>query len=155
MEDFGDILFYIIAAVIALVTTLGRKKKKPVVIPVPVEDEALDNQVDSLVIDEEISELEYQVEDEYFLNEGAPSIREGAIAYKPDKLFSFDPDLEGSYEEPMAEQFNKEGESQLEREDLIKENELVDEKEEAEDIISNFDLREAVIFSEILKRNDY
>lgn len=155
MEDFGDILFYIIAAVIGLATTLGRKKKKPAGIPVPAEDEPVDNQVDSIVVNEELSELEYQVEDEYFLNEGAPSIREGAIAYKPDKLFSFDPDLEGSYEEPMAKQFNKEGESQLIREEVIKENDLVDEKEEAEDIISDFDLREAVIFSEILKRNDY
>lgn len=155
MEDFGDILFYIIAAVIGLATTLGRKKKKPVAIPVPAEDEALDNQVESMVVDEELSELEFQVEDEYFLNEGAPSIREGAIAYKPDKIFSFDSELEGSYEEPMAEQFNKEGESQLAREEVIKENEVVDEKKEDRDIIPDFDLREAVIFSEILKRNDY
>ncbi len=155
MEDFGDILFYIIAAVIGLATTLGRKKKKPAGASVPSESGTIDNSADRMVFDEETGEMEYQVEDEYYIGEESLSEPGNIIADSGESIFSFDPDLEGNYKEPMAEQFDNEGESQLVTEEGKSGMEEVNRNDKNEDVISDFDLRKAVIYSEILKRNDY
>lgn len=153
MEDIGDILFYIIAAVIGLITTLGRKKRKaakipaPAATPDPMSDDNISTRVDG-------SEVEYFVNDDDFLVDDLAAEQLIAGSDKPEKEFVFDSNLEGAYKEPLAEQFVDEGVSELEEED---ENMQSDDNKEAEenDIISEFDLRRAVIYSEILNRKDY
>lgn len=142
MEDIGDILFYIIAAVIGLVTTLGRKKKKPAGTPLPAKDE-------------ETGDIEYlDEEQEYDIDEEPFTDQERVISYEPTYQYSFDHGNEGDFIEPIAEKLESLEKSQISEEEILKE-EIVDNIEEEEDIISYFDLRQAVIYSEILKRNDY
>jgi hypothetical protein len=142
MEDLGDILFYIIAAVIGLATTLGRKKKKPAGVPFPAETE------------EEV-EIDYQVEDEDYTEDQPIPERERIVSYEPTYNYSFDPGLEGNYNEPLTDEFAREDKPEFIAGENNTENEVPGEIEEEEDIVSDFDLRQAVIFSEILKRNDY
>lgn len=142
MEDIGDILFYIIAAVIGLITTLGRKKKKPAGIPLPAEND-------------EAGDIEYQDEDEFLIEEDALPAGERVISYEPAYDYNFDPENEGNFIEPIAEKLESVKKSQIsEQEEILKE-EISDSIKEEEDIILDFDLRQAVIYSEILKRNDY
>lgn len=154
MEDLGDILFYIIAAVIGLVTALGKKKKKPAA-PLPSKAEPVEEQDEGPVF-EEIDELDYQVDDKDFVIEGP---------------LAFDPAMEGKYTEAMAGQFSDEGKAQL-FQDKVKASASTPEEKQGsgeeestrvsedaseglEDILSDFDLRKAVIYSEILDRKDY
>jgi hypothetical protein len=142
MEDIGDILFYIIAAVIGLVTTLGRKKK-PAGAPAPAEyKEAGD-------IDYPDEEQEYDIDDEPFTEQ------ERVISYEPTYQYSFDPENEGDFIEPIADKLESVKKSQISEKEDIAEKEVSDKIGEEEDLLSDFDLRKAVIYSEILKRNDY
>jgi len=144
MEDIGDILFYIIAAVIGLVTTLGRKKKKkPAGAPAPVEYEEAGD------MDYPDEEQEYDIDDDPFTEQ------ERVISYEPTYQYSFDPENEGGFIEPIAEERENAEKSPISEKEEIVEKEVADKIEEEDDLLSDFDLRKAVIYSEILKRNDY
>ena len=155
MEDIGDILFYIIAAAIGLVTTIGKKKRKAAAKlsrPVP---EAVDNQEYSVEKLPETPVIDYQDEEEDFWasDEISGPIKEEV--FDPEKVFSSYAEREGSYTEPMAEQFANEGESQLNTKEDNPEDELIGELDEDSDLISDFDFEKAVIYSEILARKYY
>ena len=149
MEDIGDYLFYIIAAVIGLATTFGKKKRQAARKNLPPKPEVFDYQETDLVIEEEV------------LAVGNPIEREDFWDHDPIKeSFIFDPELEGKYIEPMAEEFRSEGKAQLVKKGKVEVEEKLEEvkvkiEKEDEEIAANFDLREAVIFSEILNRKDY
>jgi hypothetical protein len=155
MEDIGDILFYIIAAVIGLVTTLGRKKRKDAAKKSTSVPETVDNQQYSADELPETPEIDYQVkEEDFWANDEISGPIEEEVK-DPEKVFYSYAEREGSYTEPMAEQFVDEGKSQLDIEEDDPEDELIGELDEGSDLISDFDLEKAVIYSEILARKYY
>lgn len=153
MEDIGDILFYIIAAAIGLITTIGKKKRKDAAKSRISAPKAVDDQqysTDELI---EIPESDYQVKEEDFWanDEITGPIEEEVFVHK--EVLSSYAEREGSYTEPMAEQFADEGKSQLDIEEA--EDEPIGEIDKDSDLISDFDFEKAVIYSEILARKYY
>ncbi|MEE4117166.1 MAG: hypothetical protein V2I37_13415 [Marinilabiliaceae bacterium] len=153
MDDIGGIIFYIIAAVIGIIATVGNKKK------------AAGKQAKTRTIEEVYDELfkteqsggqvvtdgdfEEGFEDMDMMPESRPE------AVRANQKLEFDINKEGEYWEPMARQVSDEGlsvsasmNSDYVEEGEIKENEIGSEQK----ILSEFDLKKAVIYSEILKR---
>jgi len=151
MEDIGDILFYVIAAVIGLVTTLGKKKKKKTGMPLPPEAEPADSQDDSMVFYDEDEAVEYPVGEEDFVIDTIHDKNKVSQG----QAYDFKPGQEGQSRESTDELYRDEKISGIAEEEMSKGEISENDSDETEDIISDFDLKKAVIFSEILDRKDY
>lgn len=155
MEDIGDILFYIIAAVIGLITTLGKKKRKNAAKSRSQVPETVDSQeysADELI---EIPELDNQVkEEDFWANDEITGPIEEEV-FDHEKVLSTFAEREGSYAEPMAEQIVDKGKSQLKTKEDEPEDEHIGELDDDYDLISDFDFEKAVVYSEILARKYY
>ena len=163
MEDIGGIIFYIIAAIIGIVTTVGKKKRDAAKMPPPVNSETIDKEVfgegfEDPVFEEIIAEQTFEPSPVFI--EGGGSIEGGnnpAGAYSWSDEFDFS--IEGEGVETMADQFISEGISAFSPLDENIEGEIIDEialgEDTSEEMFEEFDLRKAVIYSEILNRKYY
>jgi len=170
MEDIGDLLFYIIAGLFAIVGAISRSKKgKAVMFPRDVSGNEpttvmpeRGNRPGSYFpeIVEESIDWDETATAEYADNEPVPMTKR--------ESFIPDPSKEGSYIEPMTSFVPDEGISSLE----IRENEFIhlgipdeittgtlpaatEESSIASDLAASFNLPEAIIWSEIINRKEY
>lgn len=167
MEDIGGIIFYIIAAVIGIASQIGKKKRKAAkaasasaVFDTEVEPEIIREKEESIfqTIPEEMLGNDYWTEE---VKDDLGTIKD----IEPEKTLKFNHKMEGSYSQPVAEKFSKEGISGISHVaeapyvmskhsynlDEIKEGEIGNRRR----IISEFNLRKAIIYSEILNRKYY
>ena len=165
MEDFGDILFFLVAALFAIIGAVNRKKKgAQVLFPgTATEDEPLpevpEKQVfrpaasPDVIFEKDYSWDDFNYEDDAERNPGKDFSDEQASIITP---------------EPMAAQFTGEGVSALignamnplltEIGDEISDEGLRDLSEDdcqAAIIAGDFDLRKAIIYSEFINRKDF
>ena len=73
--------------------------------------------------------------------------------------YSFDKNMEGNYKEPLAEQFSSEGQASVSgkfiQDDIAEEQITKDDLTQVDQTLKDFDIREAIIYSEILNRKYY
>jgi hypothetical protein len=184
MEDIGDLVFYILAALFALLGAFNKKKKKTAV-PRTMPDEIVDQEreMDVKEVAERARERtrEIIVSDDFSWDDetGVPDvIEEREWLTAQDQVKDTRPAAEskrevaysdGEWVEPMAEMFSKEGISSLFEEEekhiydldsdgirdmTASENREISEQSRASAIAGRFDLAEAIVFSEILKRKE-
>ena len=159
MEDIGGIIFYIIAAVIGIITSVGSKKKKAA--KAAAEKARIDKEVygdpfetreDPMVAEETPVNFETIFEEDIFDNYKTD--------YEPVEEESpkiFNPVMEGQYENPLAAEHKNEGIGVTEADPFNESEREIVENEIGRDekILEEFDLKKAVIYSEILKRKYY
>lgn len=137
MEDFGDIL-YVIFALIAIVYSVikkGAQKAKEATPPIFEQDE--DNE-------------SFEPDDRTI--KGAPGSR--ATVMQPATMFRHEP-LQARVIDNAMEEKKRQMEQnfkRIKRTSALKKTIEQDETDTGTDFMSNFDLREAVIYSEVLKR---
>ncbi|MEA1886808.1 MAG: hypothetical protein U9N72_06340 [Bacteroidota bacterium] len=169
MEDFGDILFYVIAAVIAIIGAIVNKKKKQAERQMtqpgmPDQEE----ETDYSDREEEISYPEargattqYQMIDEDSLETKGTGFKDTAFKSSEEQALKMGAEYEGDYYEPMAKEFASEGESvtdvSVSQSELGTGSEMLGEEENswARKLIDEFNLPEAIVYSEILKPKDF
>ncbi|MFO7851718.1 MAG: hypothetical protein ACQERS_11660 [Bacteroidota bacterium] len=171
MEDFGDILFYVIAAVIAIIGVIANKKKKQAEremtqAGLPEEEE----ETDYSQRDEEISYPEaeargattqYEMIDQGSLETEGTGFEDTVFKGSEEQALKKRAEYEGSYSEPMAGEAASEEtpitDVSISQFELGKESEFLLEKENswAHELTDEFDLPSAIIYSEILKRKDF
>jgi len=163
MEDFGNILFYIIAAIIAILGALANKKKKAAQKPLPQTD--VPDQKEEEISFPDIEERKPATQYEMINPESLQTIGSGfegtSLQSSEDQAIKMGAEYEGSYSEPMAEEFAAEGisvtdisitDSELGTDSEIS---LRDKNSWAKNLIDEFDLPKAIIYSEILNRKDF
>lgn len=171
MEDFGDILFYVIAAVIAIIGAIANKRKKQAereMTQAGLPDQ--EEETDYSRGEEEISYPEaeargattqYEMIDEDSLETKGTGFKDTAFKSSEEQALKMGAEYEGRYSEPMAEEAASEGvsvtDASISRTELGKESELLLEEENswARELIGEFDLPRAIIYSEILNRKDF
>lgn len=159
-KGIGTIIFYVIAAIIAVISSIKKKKNLPEGSgDMPTEQNKPGGFPDDMFddVDEPVYREEYRDE-----------------PVSPPILIPEYSAMEGTYEEPLAPKFSGEGISSLDHietakrfEELLKETATSYDFEEAEhydyDTIDDgeitldeeFDARKAVIWSEIIRRKEY
>ena len=171
MEDLGGILFYIIAAAIAIAAAVANKKKKTAQRPVP--QYGMPDQERETVIpgrEEEINfpgteeggaTSQYEMIDQDALQTVDSGFEDTPIQPSEDQVLRMGAEYEGSYSEPLAEEFATEGISAIDeaitQSELGKKSELSLGKQDswARNLVGDFDLAKAIVYSEILKRKDF
>jgi hypothetical protein len=171
-RGIGNIIFYIILAIIAIVSSIKGKKKQQPGVPGGAEPSQAGRSYfpDEIFDDEEDSPA---TERGYWEETGR---EEPVIAASGRKDPAFSQSAEGSYQEPMAAMFANEGISALDHkattrrfEELLKETPIDDDfdwnkSEKGNDdeagfnidsLSEEFDARQAIIFSEIINRKEY
>ncbi|MBE0674941.1 MAG: hypothetical protein IH591_09800 [Bacteroidales bacterium] len=169
-RGLGNVIFYIIAAIIAIISSIKGKKKPGQGIPGgPIPGEPARGGFPDDMFDEETDE--FPLPEEY---EGQPYKPEPVMQKQRQSVASMTPEMEGAYHEPMANSFSGEGvsaltfiETEKRFEELLKETatfdydwDKTDVQEQTEDadmdvLSDEFDGRKAVIYSEILTRREY
>lgn len=171
-RGLGNIIFYIIAAIIAIISSIKGKKK-----PVPGSPEGGPARggggsgfPDDMFDEDEDEAFPFPPEYDQRRYQPGPVVAESRPA-----AATMSSGTEGAYEEPMAAAFSGEGVSALNYietarrfEELLKEtstagfNWSIENEEDAvtdeihlDTITSDFDGRQAVIYSEILARREY
>ncbi|MDX9928371.1 MAG: hypothetical protein RBS37_00785 [Bacteroidales bacterium] len=171
MEDergFGNILFYIIAAIIAIISSVRSKKKQQATLPGDgYPGDTADTDFPEEIFGEEQTDT---LPGTFLPGEGAPPSDYSYETFPESKGVD-----EGSYEEPLAAQFAREGVSALDAvetarryEELIRSastfDSIMDADAEEEQnagfyVLDNlqeeFEPIKAVIYSEILNRKEY
>lgn len=156
MDDIFDSLIYIIITIAAFViSALGKKKKKhPNVPPIQRATEPQTEKkktifpdIEQLIKEEMGLETNDYVEDP-FVNQGEEKIeipKEQPLDYVPPEMLDDKPDIPYSieYDEDISEK------------DSIKNSDISAEHMEDESELSDFDLKEAIIYSEIINRKEY
>ena len=171
MEDFGDILFYIIAAVIAIAALIANKKKKTAQRPVP--QYGMPDQEREIVIpgrEEEINfpgteergaATQYEMIDQDSLQTVDSGFEDTRIQPSEDQVLRMGAEYEGSYSEPLAEEFAMEGISVIDESitqfEMGTKSELSPGKQNswARNLVGDFDLAKAIVYSEIMRRKDF
>jgi len=170
MEDIGiDIIFYIIAGIIAIIGALGRIKRKP------VQARTTDDKVQTKKKFDEILEDIIRGGEGDNITQGEPDFwktdaEETEADYEIEELV-LSADNEGRYSEPMAKKFIDEGnigkvntfssEGQPVTEQAVDEIGLTDTSSAgnpdswAAELAEDFDLPQALVYSEILARKEY
>lgn len=161
MEDFGDILFYLVVAIIAIAgAIINKKKSKEQAYPIPDHGEEEDDNIDYEPETRERA-MRYEMIDEDSLRSDIPEFEDAAIQSSVDEGFKMDAEYEGKYAEPMASDFAWEGQSvtevAVEQTELGTEgaHSMHEEDSWAAELAEEFDLPKAIVYSEILKRKDF
>ena len=169
MEDTGSLIFYIIVGLIAIVSALVRKKK-------PEEGTASPGSPKGKTLEDVWKEIESEA---FGTGEPADLAGETSMATSRDDIepsvneIVMRPEMEGAYSEPLATSFASEGQidgiasgqmavtesaisdHSVAEADLTRSYEINENKSEAYELAGEFDIRKAIIFSEILKRKEY
>ncbi|MBN1388430.1 MAG: hypothetical protein JW965_08295 [Bacteroidales bacterium] len=172
MEDLGDILFYIIAAVIAIFGAIANKKRKMAQKQVPrsnIPDQVEDTIFDSMEREitfpnsekEERAATQYETIDQDLFQAANSGPENSGIQPSVDQVIKMGAEYEGLYSEPLAEEFASEGISVTDV--SIAQSGLGTESESpvrgysswAKNLIEDFDLPKAIVYSEILNRKDF
>ena len=156
MDDIGGIIFYIIAAAIGIIATVGNKKKSAAQKTKTKTIEEVYNDLFDVKEPDSQAVIDADFEDDFEESEAVPESEPATII--GNQSFEFNITKEGNYSEPMAQQFINEGvsttgtmESNIPGSDEIKNSEIRTEQKPR----WKFDLKRAVIYSEILKRKYY
>ncbi len=162
MEDLGDILFYVLAAAIAIIGAIINKKKKKAERTVPqpgmpdVEEETSYQGTERIK-----ASTQYEMIDEDSLQTGASAYEGTMMKPSVEQTFKMGAEYEGEYSEPMADDFALEGSSAIDLNILQDERgtegkiSLPEENSRARKLIDDFDLSKAIVYSEILRRKDF
>lgn len=184
MEDIGDLVFYILAAMFALFGAFGKKKKRTVA-PRSMTDEIVDDEKEmdvkevaerarerarEIIVSEDFSwDDEADFPDHNTVRErviGTESVKDVISETGSQKRVAYS---DGEWEEPMAAMFRNEGISSLFEEEekhiydldsdgvrdmTASDNRESREQSKASAIAGRFNLAEAIVFSEILKRKE-
>mgnify|MGYP006282660199 CR=1 FL=1 len=166
MEDIGDILFYVIAAVIGIAGAISNKKKKKA-----EQERARQAQEEVAEVEEEESfysdemargaETQYEMIGEDDLQTSGSGLGDTLDETPGREPVYMEPEKEDFYEQPIAEDFVHEGASvtdlSITRTELGTDSEipLEEDKSWAASLADEFDLPKAIVYSEILKRKDF
>ncbi len=163
-KGIGNIIFYVIAAIIAIVSSIKKKKNLPEGAgDMPQREKKPGGFPDDMFDDDEEPVYQEEYQEEY----RAEPVRQPI----PVPVYSA---AEGTYEEPLAPKFSGEGVSSLDHieterrfEELLRETATIYDTKEAEiydydtvddgefTLVEEFDARKAVIWSEIIARREY
>lgn len=161
MDDIGGIIFYVIAAIIGIITTVRNKKKKadkPSVVSETINKEVFTDsfEEEETMVYQPIPEGEFENDFWSELTAKEPIIEAPKSEAKD---YSFDNTMEGMFEEPMAEQFKAEGRTGVldvsDKDDSIEEEIAKDDLTKLDQTLKDFDLRKAIIYSEVINRKYY
>lgn len=158
MDDIFDSLIYIIITLAAFViSTLGKKKKKNRTNVAPVsEDQSPQKEGRPLFSNlEKLLNEELGLEDTNYTNEADEEVElkpEPESVEKMEKPLDFVPPEMLDEKEDIPYSIEYEDTSEVFK-DSIKDDELSDNNEE--DVLPNFNLEDAIIYSEILNRKEY
>jgi len=169
MEDIGDILFYVLLAVFGIAGAIANKKKRNTARPLPqsripdMDDDALsyDSEEEAGVSESRRATTQYKMIDEDSLATAVSRHENTMMKSSVELALEMRAEYEGSYSEPMADDFSTEGVAVT---DLSVEHAepgthvdtSLDEKSSwAKDLVDDFDLPAAIVYSEILKRKDF
>lgn len=171
MEDFGDILFYVIAAIIAIAGAIANKRKKTAQKSVP--QSGMPEQKEEITfpdVEEDIrfpgnevreTTTQYKMIDQDILQKaesGSEDISSQSFGEQPLRM---DAEYEGEYAEPLAQEFASEGVSAIDisitQSELGTRDELSvgEENSWARNLIEDFELPKAIVYSEFLRRKDF
>jgi len=163
MEDLGDILFYIIAAIIAIVGAIANKKRKTAQKTMP--QSGIPNQREEEITFPDIEEMkpssQYEMIDPELLKTADSGFEGTTLQSDENQSMEMDAEYEGSYSEPLAEKFAAEGISITDvfitDSELGKESEKLpqDQNSWAKNLVDKFDLPKAIVYTEILNRKDF
>lgn len=171
MEDIGDILFYVIAAIIGIAGAIANKRKKDAekrnAQSRPAEQE-VDFEFPDLEEETSIPETEpartgtrYEMIDEELLATRDSGYGDTSFQGSEEEAIKMAAEYEGEYSEPMAEDFASEGKSvtsiAITDTELgtASELSLTDRSSRARVLIRDFDLPKAIVYTEILQRKDF
>ena len=163
MEDFGDIIFYLIAAIIAIFGALANKKKKAAQRTVPrsgIPDKS-EEEITFPDIEEEKPTTQYEMIDPESLQTKNSGLEDITQQSSEDQAIEMGADYKGRYSEPLAEEFAAESISVTDLSitdsevGTASEISLHDQNSWAKNLIDEFDLPKAIVYSEILNRKDF
>ena len=172
MEDLGDILFYVIAAIIGIIGAIANKKKQKAERAVkkqastdnPEENYAYARREDAgaETTRPEGTYTRYETIDEEILKTvEATATYDKMPDETDDQRLIMGAEYEGDYTEPMADEFEREGISatdlSISQSELGTESEinLREESSWAGELVEDFELPKAIVYSEILNRKDF
>ncbi|HKL66322.1 MAG TPA: hypothetical protein VJ877_00410 [Bacteroidales bacterium] len=166
MEDIGDILFYVIAAVIGIAGAISNKKKKKA-----EQERAAQAEEEMPEIEEEDSfysdemargaETQYEMIGEDDLQTSGSGLDDTIDETPGWEAVQKKPGKESLQEEPMADEFEHDGASvtdfSITSTELGTDSEipLEEDRSWASSLADEFDLPKAIVYSEILKRKDF
>jgi len=171
MEDIGDILFYLIAAIIGIAGAIANKRKKDAEkkasqsVPGGQGEETtfpdLEEEFDIPEAEPEVAGTRYEMIDEESLATRNAGFGDLSFETSEEQALKMAAEYEGNYSEPMADDFASEGKSVLKT--SITDNELgiaseipmSEKSSRARVLIRDFDLPKAIVYSEILARKDF
>lgn len=157
MENIGDYIYLVVIVVVGLISALKKKKAVKVVQPEAESDES-----DIFDLEEvEANSRKYTIEAENDFWKDVIDVETGIEEIEP---VYFNSESEGTYKEPLAAEFSQEGISALnieksaENKDITESKddflEHLDEESIGRSISRDFNLKEAIVFSEILNRRE-
>lgn len=174
MEDYGDIIFYLIVAAIGILGAVFNKKKKGTGFPQPQPgnlDGEQDVEYDYTGEGQEIAypadekpeaTTQYQTIDEQSMKTRASDIADDAHKASEAEALKRMMDYKDSYSQPESEIFKAEGwaiENDEPIADIEQDPDIIAESEKAgswaSQLAEEFDLPKAIVYSEILNRKDF
>lgn len=172
MEDLGDILFYVIIAIIGIIGAIVNKKKQKAekTVNIPSSSDSYEEtynygERDKVIAEGRRSEganTRYETIDEEILQSvEAPSSYNISSDKTDDQDLIMGAEYEGDYTEPLADDFAREGifatDLSISQSELGTDSEILlkEEGSWAGDLIEDFDLPKAIVYSEILNRKDF
>jgi hypothetical protein len=169
MEDFGDIIFYLIAAAVGIIGAIGRRKVKK-------GQQKTTIQKMETVVEKDLPVVEHEFDrhaEEIIIEEENVGVEEPAASAELDdkEKHVLTPSSDGAYDIPLVSDYAWEGVSAFEdmvvgadlvdanvtasESDIITETDTSDEGSYASELADEFDLRDAIIYSEIINRKGY
>lgn len=171
MEDFGDIIFYILLAIFGIVGAIANKKKRNATGRLPqsgmpdMNDDSFsyDREEESRVRETPVrgATTQYEMIDNSSMETEASWYKDTMIQSSEDQALKMKAEYEGRYSEPLADDFASEGIAATDQVITAKEMEkgqaVISERENswARELLDDFDLPAAIIYSEVLKRKDF
>ena len=168
MEDFGNIIFYILAAAVGLIGAIGRKKiKKDKIraasalivaeedIDAPAKEHAFDREPGDLVSDEEVVEELDSVGKDWAGKARRPETNLAGGAYDQPLETNYDDEGVSSLSDMIFASEHSDNDIMASESDIITSADTSDIGSLAAELVSEFDLSKAIIYSEILNRKEY
>lgn len=163
MEDYGDIIFYLIVAAVGILGAVFNNKKRRAGLPPPQPgdiDGGQDVEYDYTGEQTEAA-TQYRTIDEDYIEARAPDIDTDAHKASEAEALKRMVDYKDSYSQPESEIFKAEGwaiEGDEPIRDIEQDPDIIAQGEEeswASQLADEFDLPKAIVYSEILKRKDF
>lgn len=163
MEDFGNIIFYVIAAIIGIAGTLRKKRRKNAASEGGMFGTNRENTKAErfpYIRQSPVSGDDHSEEDPWS-EIAATEANTASESVIKDNPLIMNASLEGNYVEPLAAEFADEGASvysafgadyDFGTQEIP---EIIEEDSLASELARDFDLPKAIIYSEILKRKDF